>query len=324
MANREVCCVVCEEQYSYNRTPHNLDCGHTYCNQCLDQVLGRQRRCPECRAFIRAATSADLPVSYALLRLCSSSTSNIRTRHRSSSLPLTHSGSQPDAGLCSEHGSLLLLRCQTCQVWACQECQTENHPECKLLPVVRALDEARETSTQLARSALLKLSRLEEKMASGKSLLDLEWRKHVEKISCLRAQIVDEKKALDGIKLKTNEMDKFGKELDAWGTIVKAINTHLVSDQSPQEAMLAIQMSSDYLRSVVLSTEEVEQHLQPFLPGPKLPKIPSINTGRDLLHTQHSDSQNRMMNDIMNNSTVPRRYSSQTRGGHHLSDCLMQ
>lgn len=324
MAKREVCCVVCEEQYSYQRTPHNLECGHTYCSQCLEQVLNRQRRCPECRAFIRAATSADLPVSYALLRLCSSSSTSGRTRQRSSSLPITQKSSQPDAGLCGEHGSLFLLRCRSCQVWVCQDCQTLNHPDCKVVPVVQALDQAKETSTQLAQSALFKLSRLEERMASGKSLLDVEWRKHMENISRLRAQIVDEKKALDGIKWKTNEMDKFGKELHTWSTIVKAVNTHLSQDQSPQEAMLAIQMSSDCLRSVVLSTEEVEHHLQPLLPGPKLPKIPNLKPARDLPQTPYSDSQSRLMNDIMNNSALSRRYPSQSRGSHHLSDCLTQ
>ena len=45
---KNVCeCTICCDVY---RTPHLTKCGHSFCLDCITEVINRQHLCPECRA----------------------------------------------------------------------------------------------------------------------------------------------------------------------------------------------------------------------------------------------------------------------------------
>eukprot|EP00210_Caulerpa_lentillifera_P006756 g6456.t1 len=83
-------CSLCCEPFSEEgrRVPRNLDCGHTFCTECIQELdrhasLRQGPRCPECRALIKSSrrSISNLPKNYKLLEL-------IRER----SLPTTKPG----------------------------------------------------------------------------------------------------------------------------------------------------------------------------------------------------------------------------------------
>ncbi len=40
-------CPICFNVY---QDPHLTKCGHTFCKECISEVINRQHLCPECRA----------------------------------------------------------------------------------------------------------------------------------------------------------------------------------------------------------------------------------------------------------------------------------
>lgn len=45
-------CSVCFETY---KDPYITKCGHTYCKECISEVINRQHRCPQCNQNLEQA-----------------------------------------------------------------------------------------------------------------------------------------------------------------------------------------------------------------------------------------------------------------------------
>jgi len=78
MENEELICTVCEEEYDTDsKTPRILpDCGHTFCTECLDQLIdkakneGEKFTCPEDRIPCSTLKPAnEFPKNFCLLRM---------------------------------------------------------------------------------------------------------------------------------------------------------------------------------------------------------------------------------------------------------------
>nr|XP_053631801.1 tripartite motif-containing protein 5-like [Cherax quadricarinatus] len=275
-----LCCGVCDEPYSSRRTPRNLECGHTFCSACMTQVLARDRRCPECRASITAISVTSLPISYAILRLSSSAT--VHTRRRSNSLPEIIPGSEQNAGVCRAHGDLLYFRCQSCCMWACIECVVLEHRGtnlgfCRVVRAFQAVLEVNMENEKFRRSLMKKLASVEKKLSAEKSCLAREWGRHLERITRLRSQLHEEKKVVVDIQRKNEEMNKIQKDLEAWSATVRDLYTEIQPGGSLREATVALQNTADGLKSVELSIELAELHMQPLLAASRVPKMPDIN-----------------------------------------------
>lgn len=74
MEDIELCCIICEEDYSDDIIPRNLGCGHSLCTVCTDKIIlsDTDKTCPECRQPISAKSASNLNVNYPLLRLARS------------------------------------------------------------------------------------------------------------------------------------------------------------------------------------------------------------------------------------------------------------
>lgn len=84
-------CKVCFEAYDQSyRRPRNLPCGHTFCTQCIDNVLKEGRvNCPTCRSNHEAIHATQFPINYGMEELIA----NIKAMNVSSVSMLTGQGS---------------------------------------------------------------------------------------------------------------------------------------------------------------------------------------------------------------------------------------
>jgi hypothetical protein len=62
-------CSICFEGYNCEkRKPLVINCGHTFCEICLKQIIEKDRAsCPICKFKINRVSIKDIPVNYAIL-----------------------------------------------------------------------------------------------------------------------------------------------------------------------------------------------------------------------------------------------------------------
>ena len=49
-STNEAACHICMEDFKQGSRFKALKCGHSYCSQCIDEWLKREKRCPVCNA----------------------------------------------------------------------------------------------------------------------------------------------------------------------------------------------------------------------------------------------------------------------------------
>ena len=64
-------CGICLEDYnSDSKVPMILPCGHTYCYPCIESIIKKKIKCPNCRALVpRNISAASLTVNYAVISM---------------------------------------------------------------------------------------------------------------------------------------------------------------------------------------------------------------------------------------------------------------
>lgn len=74
-------CEICFNTYDEKTfIPKVLDCGHSFCNICITNMLKRlQMKCPNCRKALQKPTSKDYPTNFSLLDIAENS-SNLKNR----------------------------------------------------------------------------------------------------------------------------------------------------------------------------------------------------------------------------------------------------
>lgn len=266
MHNLEVTCSICDKQYSEDKTPRNLPCGHTMCTLCVDQILAKDQKCPECRVHIAASASSDLPVGYTLLRMALSLNKKFLEKpQRKQCLEEKCTAHQADAGMCDVHGSRLFFRCQTCDAWVCRDCLAVDHPEppkgsCRIVSFSNALAEAKETYTKTKCSEKMLITFMKDELSAVKSHLLLKEEEHREKVNALKEQ-------MNYIKHKTDEITMLITKLESCPDSLKVVEDCLAQAHTPKELISAAQAatnSSNYLKRIV---KEVEKILKQFPPG---------------------------------------------------------
>ncbi|XP_066300962.1 tripartite motif-containing protein 3-like [Branchiostoma lanceolatum] len=132
----EFSCSICLELFT---RPKVLPCGHTFCQDCLQNVAGWRGtlQCPICRQQVRLPPQgvAGLPDSHIIANMCE------RLRQQTSLSGETRE--QPQSGnRCSFHPSeVLKLYCKHCQIPICEECLEEAHDDHRTTTVKKAAQE---------------------------------------------------------------------------------------------------------------------------------------------------------------------------------------
>uniref|UniRef100_A0A3B3VTU3 Nuclear factor 7, ovary-like n=1 Tax=Poecilia latipinna TaxID=48699 RepID=A0A3B3VTU3_9TELE len=121
---KELTCSVCLTIFT---DPVNLPCGHSFCRQCISEVLATQQHCPMCGTAV-ALEAASLPTSLVLKSLAEKAKAKPDEGKR---LTL--------AALCPEHEEKLKLFCITDQQLVCIICRDgEEHEGHQFKPVKEA------------------------------------------------------------------------------------------------------------------------------------------------------------------------------------------
>ena len=155
--NELLTCVICSERYeSAGKVPKVLPCVHTFCLECLQQLLRHGRSssiaCPNCRAAcsIPEGDARHLPNNLNILDLldimqgsssmaAASSTSaaaaaapsttaaTITSRSMAQPSPDGNGGPSDDVCCCLKHQVIVQYFCLSCQVLVCPQCLLDEH-----------------------------------------------------------------------------------------------------------------------------------------------------------------------------------------------------
>ncbi|XP_066940153.1 uncharacterized protein [Macrobrachium rosenbergii] len=157
------CCCVCDVNYSDDRIPRSLKCGHSLCSPCVDALIPISKTCPECRTNFSEKNSSELPVNHSVLRL----SRLLATRRGDAQVlptlkfPLTVPLSVPqqNEGECPRHGCPLFFVCFSCAVLVCRECLSVDHPDppsgcCFLLAIDEAVSRIKDSHNTILKKYL--------------------------------------------------------------------------------------------------------------------------------------------------------------------------
>ncbi|XP_066267557.1 tripartite motif-containing protein 3-like [Branchiostoma lanceolatum] len=119
---KELSCSICLDLFT---RPKALPCGHTFCQDCLENVAGTGGtvKCPNCRRQVRLPPQgvAGLPDSHIIANMCD------RLRQQTSLSGETREQLQ-SGSRCSFHPSeVLKLYCKQCETPVCEQCLEEAH-----------------------------------------------------------------------------------------------------------------------------------------------------------------------------------------------------
>ncbi|XP_035658558.1 tripartite motif-containing protein 2-like [Branchiostoma floridae] len=175
----ELTCSICLELFT---RPKVLPCGHTFCQDCLQDLASRQvpLQCPCCRRQVRLPPHgqgvAGLPDSHIIANMCG------RLRQQTSLSGETRE--QPQSGnRCSFHPSTVLkLYCKQCQVPVCEQCLEEAHDDHR--------------TTTIKKAAQQRISTVQTLMKEGRNIMESY-------LSFLRS-LREEEKALNETKRQTD------------------------------------------------------------------------------------------------------------------------
>ncbi|XP_071522285.1 uncharacterized protein [Panulirus ornatus] len=259
MEEAELGCSVCHERYDESRSPRNLGCGHSVCTSCVQEIINRNRKCPECRRPFYATMATALPVNYPLLRLSRTlaSMAQHQSQQASTGSPRhsTHTAAQLDAGECAAHISRMVLRCMTCKVWACQDCLVMDHvvpPEgdCEILPVDQALEEMKKAHLENISTMYHTLQELKNDVADQISQVDTNKRRHDETVSSLRPILQAELDIIQDLEAKKKEAADKMSEVDCWVQSLRETEACIMQAQTVRELANAKLAARDCVANV--------------------------------------------------------------------------
>ena len=122
-------CKICFESFNLDdRKPMTLSCGHSYCMQCIKQLLSKSPICSSCRKPIPYKDIDEVPVSFLLMEMCENSEyANIFDSGKIAYQNLKFDPKY-SAGPCEEHGGFPRhIWCCRCRFWVCITCALINH-----------------------------------------------------------------------------------------------------------------------------------------------------------------------------------------------------
>lgn len=245
MENSELSCPVCGERFTDSSVPRNLGCGHTFCTSCVQQMITRDRRCPECRLFFTSTAAVELPVNYPLLRLARSSLVP-------SGLRSTSTGREPDAGECRSHEANMYFWCETCRKYVCRDCLVLDHKpaplgSCKILSISQGIEKTK--ISQLEKSTAAGHLMREIKLSISKHLSKLENKKDERKNAQeqLRLKAQEEEEKIQMIEREKEEAVEKLTEIDGLLESLKLKEDAIMKSKTMQEVNRSVQESGEVL-----------------------------------------------------------------------------
>ncbi|XP_078581862.1 tripartite motif-containing protein 2-like [Branchiostoma floridae x Branchiostoma japonicum] len=136
----ELTCSICLELFT---RPKVLPCGHTFCQDCLQDLASRRvpLQCPNCRQQVRLPPKGvtGLPDSHIIANMCE------RLEQQTSLSGETRE--QPQSGnRCSFHPSeVLKVYCKQCQIPVCDQCLEQAHDDHRTTTIKKAAQERNST-----------------------------------------------------------------------------------------------------------------------------------------------------------------------------------
>ena len=223
------CCDVCYLKFdAETKVPRMLQCGHTFCEECLQRVLlnGHNRTfCPVCQRPILCTRVNEIPVNYALKQLIETIDSKMKQVERS-------------FNACQKHGFPKQFICTNCESEICGNCVALDHKGCNTQITANALDEMKTNSTK----SILKAKTCSEKTIK---LIDEKNRQLNEKKHRMETEMNNYRKLIDERK------EKLQKEITAMETKLRQKNQ-------------TIQVMRKTLNRTVSEREISEQNLRTF------------------------------------------------------------
>ncbi|XP_037629267.1 nuclear factor 7, ovary-like isoform X1 [Sebastes umbrosus] len=123
--SQDLTCPIC---WTIFTDPVTLTCGHSFCRECITDVLSSQHRCPQCGT---AVPTERLPTSHILKSLAEKAKEAEKVKKRKEKAEV--------AELCLEHEEKLKLFCVTDQQLACIICRDgDTHEGHKFKPIKEA------------------------------------------------------------------------------------------------------------------------------------------------------------------------------------------
>ena len=187
-------CCICVSEYNESvKKPLILQCGHTICKSCLQDVAlatETEQECPICRYNWSDKTINDLPLCYQLL---------------------------PDEGWsCQTHNSRISFWCRSCDEKLCRKCLTLNHKNCdwtlmedKVELVKQKFDNKFTSSYTLLNKNIAKIEKITKEnkqildaakcLQKGIAKVELDFCVYQQQILLLRSKIQRAKPALEQI-----------------------------------------------------------------------------------------------------------------------------
>ncbi|CAG9318308.1 unnamed protein product [Blepharisma stoltei] len=187
----DLCCGICQQNFdSTQREPRMLQCGHSFCSLCLQELFGRGiKSCPEDSTAFNVSSVEELPKNFALLKF------------------LTKTVPKVDNKLCINHKKILEYICIQDKVKVCASCalfgQHRGHE-------IKPLDDMVQEITMRA-ELLLDMLQIIEKSQS--SVMDKDVKIRLEQVFDLykNKKIFIEKEIKDGfarLRSNINELEK--------------------------------------------------------------------------------------------------------------------
>lgn len=179
---KKLTCPICTDKF---KAPKILQCGHTFCQECLLKVFQNTSnpRCPVCNSKVaKQSQSAEaLPTNFAMKALVE----DIR--------PFDRESISRSFGECPTHSEACDLYCRTCERQLCKQCVSDNHgaPDHDTSPVRAVVLQQTEIMKNIAselRESAQKLKGIEEKITASEKTCETEAEHLSEEISSSVAQ----------------------------------------------------------------------------------------------------------------------------------------
>ena len=210
MDSSELCCSICEENFEAGiKDPLMLSCGHTFCSNCLkNMVLSSQLFCPEDRSPINIKSISELPKNFSLLRMLNKNTS------------------KQDNSVCKDHKKPLEFICILDKAKVCANCALfGRHRGHEIKPIENIVSDIASKAECLME--MLQLIEQSQKIVMGdniKSRMDSLYERYCLKKVQLEAEI---REGFSQMRKKLTEMER--DSLETMNNNYKIIENHLVN-----------------------------------------------------------------------------------------------
>lgn len=246
-------CIICEEQYSDRRNPRALNCGHSFCTPCLNQLFMQNfRTCPECRAVIRNASVKTIPINYSLLRL-------VRPQGAQASKPSPKAVKEPNGGKCQAHGSIMFFWCVKCCTWVCRDCLVLDHPDpprgsCVIKAPKEAAADMVQADNQKVKVMIADIEGIIKVMESASLHVEQQKKQSENRITALKQEMSELEATVQSYTAKQQEVTKNVTDMKTWIRKLQESLVQTAKATTPEDA-------KNILSDVSLSRKDIEEQI---------------------------------------------------------------